>query len=110
MKKLALVALTAGAVIGIVGGASAQGFYFGFGTEPSYAPDPYYGPDPYYAPRPYYREYQPRYYYEPRYYPVEPRHTYGEPQYYRPGRYRTWNGCQGGYTVQDGLCKPYRGY
>ena len=39
MKKLALVALTAGAVIGIVGGASAQGFYFGFGTEPSYGPD-----------------------------------------------------------------------
>ena len=30
--------------------------------------------------------------------------------YYPPGRYRTWNGCQRGYTVQDGLCKPYRGY
>ena len=29
--------------------------------------------------------------------------------YYRP-RYRTWNGCQNGWTVQDGLCKPYRGY
>jgi hypothetical protein len=30
--------------------------------------------------------------------------------YYRPGRYKTWNGCQAGWTVQDGLCKPYRGY
>jgi hypothetical protein len=24
--------------------------------------------------------------------------------------FRTWNGCQPGWTVQDGLCKPYRGY
>jgi hypothetical protein len=30
--------------------------------------------------------------------------------YYRPGRFRIWNGCQPGWTVQDGLCKPYRGY
>jgi hypothetical protein len=30
--------------------------------------------------------------------------------YYRPGRFQTWNGCQTGWTVQDGLCKPYRGY
>lgn len=29
--------------------------------------------------------------------------------YYRP-HHRTWNGCQNGWTVQDGLCKPYRGY
>ena len=38
---------------------------------------------------------------------------YSEPigrGYYRPGRFRTWNGCQQGWTVQDGLCKPYRGY
>jgi hypothetical protein len=26
------------------------------------------------------------------------------------GRVATWNGCQLGWTVQDGLCKPYRGY
>ena len=25
-------------------------------------------------------------------------------------RWRTWNGCPPRYTVQDGLCKPYRGY
>jgi hypothetical protein len=37
--------------------------------------------------------------------------SYSEPGgYYRPGRYPTWNGCQQGWTVQDGLCKPYRGY
>jgi hypothetical protein len=38
---------------------------------------------------------------------------YSEPGgrgFYRPGRFRTWNGCQPGWTVQDGLCKPYRGY
>ena len=27
---------------------------------------------------------------------------------YRPRR--TWNGCPYGFTVQDGVCKPYRGY
>jgi len=52
--------------------------------------------DPSYAPpsQPYYRSYS------------EP----GGRRYYRPGRYPTWNGCQQGWTVQDGLCKPYRGY
>src|SRR5262249_8682762 len=34
----------------------------------------------------------------------------GERGYYRPGRFQTWNGCQAGWNVQDGLCKPYRGY
>jgi hypothetical protein len=98
MKKLALVALTAGAVISMAGAALAQGFYFGFGTDPYYGPAPYYGP-PSYGPRPYYRDYD-----EPRYY------RYGESGYSQPGRYRTWNGCQRGWTVQDGVCKPYRGY
>jgi hypothetical protein len=56
------------------------------------APGPRYAP----APPPYYRDYR----------------GYGAPvvRYYRPGRFRTWNGCQDGWTVQDGLCKPYRGY
>ena len=39
--------------------------------------------------------------------------AYSEPgprRYYRPGRFPSWNGCQQGWTVQDGLCKPYRGY
>lgn len=26
------------------------------------------------------------------------------------GRYSTWNGCPPNYTIQDGRCKPYRGY
>lgn len=34
-----------------------------------------------------------------------------EPQYFPPNRARyPGNGCPRGYTVQDGLCKPYRGY
>ncbi len=36
---------------------------------------------------------------------------YDGPYAYAPApRYRTWNGCPRGYTVQDGICKPYRGY
>jgi hypothetical protein len=49
----------------------------------------------------------------PRYAPAPPPYyRYSAPvvRYYRPGRFRTWNGCQDGWTVQDGLCKPYRGY
>jgi len=26
------------------------------------------------------------------------------------GYYGTYNGCRPGFTVQDGRCKPYRGY
>jgi hypothetical protein len=38
------------------------------------------------------------------------RHRYYDGPYaYSPG-YRSWNGCHYGYTVQDGRCKPYRGY
>jgi hypothetical protein len=54
------------------------------------APGPRYAPAP---PPPYYRGYSAPFV-----------------RYYRPGRFRTWNGCQDGWTVQDGLCKPYRGY
>src|SRR5262245_35885027 len=50
----------------------------------------------------------------PRYAPAPPPYYrgYSAPfvRYYRPGRFRTWNGCQDGWTGQDGLCKPYRGY
>ncbi len=40
----------------------------------------------------------------------------GGPGYYEGygrggyGGYRTWNGCPPNFTVQDGVCKPYRGY
>jgi hypothetical protein len=51
----------------------------------------------------------------PTYQPVPPPYYLGQRDprprgYYRPGRFQTWNGCQSGWTVQDGLCKPYRGY
>jgi hypothetical protein len=65
---------------------------------------------------------------EPGYPP--PRYSEPPPRYYEPpgpqlrldlgGRdearysppnpaYKTWNNCPQNYTVQDGLCKPYRG-
>lgn len=41
-----------------------------------------------------------------------PRYYAPGPRYHRPDRHRwhTWNGCPKNYTVQNGLCKPYRGY
>jgi hypothetical protein len=39
----------------------------------------------------------------PRYYDYSPGPVYG-------GGYNTWNGCPPYYTIQDGVCKPYRGY
>src|SRR5919109_1486003 len=98
MTKIAAIALTA--LIAGAGAAAAQTFYFGVGPDPYYAPRPY-CPSPYYGPSPYSGP-PPAYYGGPRY--------SREAMFYRPGRYRTWNGCQPGWTVQDGLCKPYRGY
>src|SRR5262245_62037213 len=91
MKRITSLALTAGAIISAAGPASSQGVYIDLGNNPP----------------PRYRDYDgPRYrdYDGPRY-----RERYGERGYYQPGRFRTWNGCQQGWTVQDGLCKPYRG-
>jgi hypothetical protein len=81
MKKLLFVALAAGAVLSTVGVATAQ-VYLDFG-------------------RPVYRERYYDYYDQPRYY-----RGY---EYDRPARYRR-NPCRRGFTVQDGVCKPYRGY
>jgi hypothetical protein len=91
MKKLAVILLAAASLVGTAGAASAQwygGGYYGGG---------YYGGRPYYGDQ-----------YRYRYYGDDYRYYGGG--YYPPGRYRTWNGCQRGWTVQDGLCKPYRGY
>ena len=54
------------------------------------------------------RPYDRRHHRYDRYYGGQP-YAY---QYYRSydGRYRTFNGCPPNYTVQDGVCKPYRGY
>jgi hypothetical protein len=95
MKKLALILLAAASLAGTVGVASAQyggGYYYG-------------GPD-------YRYQYRQRYYdddYRGRYYR---RGAYGSGWvspacYYYYGRRIC---CPGGFTVQDGVCKPYRGY
>jgi hypothetical protein len=44
-----------------------------------------------------------RHYYAP---PPAPYYGYGG----YGGGYNTWNGCPPYYTIQDGVCKPYRGY
>ena len=66
------------------------------------------------GPGPRYRDYDgPRYrdYDGPRYRDRQRYGERGERGYYPPsGRFKTFNGCQNGWTVQDGLCKPYRGY
>jgi len=46
-----------------------------------------------------------RHYYEP---PPAPYYGYRGPAY--GAGYNTWNGCPPSYTIQDGVCKPYRGY
>jgi hypothetical protein len=105
MKKITLFALAAGAIFGSVGAASAQGIYLDL------CPDR--------GPRPYYRDYDdgPRYrdrdrdrYRGDRYGDRRDRGDRGGGGFYRPAGYKTFNGCQNGWTVQDGLCKPYRGY
>jgi hypothetical protein len=89
MKKLVMAALWAVAVLTTAGPASAQGVYFGFGPRPYYEPEPYYAPR-YRAPEPYYGGGGGRRYYD--------------------GYQRRGSPCQYGWTVQDGVCKPYRGY
>jgi hypothetical protein len=106
VKKITLMLLSAGMVLATGSIAPAQ-VYFGIETRPRYYEPP---PPP---PRRYYRE---RYYSEPRHY--GPPRVYGERRYHRSEegyaspapRWRTWNGCPPNFTVQDGVCKPYRGY
>jgi hypothetical protein len=81
MKKLLFAALTAAAIASTTGAASAQGAYSGYRDV--------------YAPHPYYDEARHRRHH------VSRHHRY---RYYRRAR------CPRGYTVQDGVCKPYRGY
>ena len=100
MKRITLLAIAAGAIFGSVGAASAQGIYLDLGPDR--------------GPRPYYRDYDdgPRYRDRDRYRGERygDRRGRGDGGFYRPGGYKTFNGCQNGWTVQDGLCKPYRGY
>ena len=80
VNRLALLALAAAALLATAGGASAQIFYYG----------PGYGPH------------------------IEPRYErdYDGRRYRRDDRryYRSAQRCPRGFTVQDGVCKPYRGY
>ena len=80
MNKLTLLALASATLFATAGGASAQFFYSGPGYGPHIGPR-------------YERGYDDRRY----------RHGYDR-QYRRAGR------CPYNYTVQDGVCKPYRGY
>lgn len=82
MNRLALLTLAAAALLATAGGASAQMY-----SGPGYGPhmEPRYDRD-------YVRDNDGRRFRDERRY----RHTY--------------NGCPPRYTVQDGVCKPYRGY
>lgn len=88
MKKFSLAILTIASLAGMAGTAFAQTYYDDGGGY-------YVDPSPYYGPR-----YRDRYFYDDDRY---------ERRVYRD-RYRQWNGCPPHYTVQDGVCKPYRGY
>lgn len=88
MKKLALILLAVATLAGTASVASAQWYGGGY----------YSGGYPYYRDR--YRE---RY--------------YDDDRYYRRRHHRHWRGygygynpCGPGWSVQDGVCKPYRGY
>jgi hypothetical protein len=98
MKKITLLALMAGTIISINSPAGAQGIYLDLGGD---------GPRRYRDDGRRDRDYD-----RPRYRDRERYGDRGEGGFYRPNtaRFRTFNGCQNGWTVQDGLCKPYRGY
>ena len=87
MKKLAFVMLATAGLFGMTGAVSAQysGPGYGVQIEPRYERD-------YDEPR--YRRYRDR----------------DDDRGYVRRTYRTWNGCPPRYTIQDGVCKPYRGY
>lgn len=98
MRKLAVMMLAAGGLWAATAPASAQ-IYFG-SRDAAVQIAPY--------------DYGPRYEYGPRH------RVYREPRYYRDYAYegnrryyrspKSSNGCPPRYTVQDGVCKPYRGY
>jgi len=45
-----------------------------------------------------------------RHYNSGPRYYDYSPGYAGGGGWDTWNGCPPNYTIQSGVCKPYRGY
>jgi hypothetical protein len=99
MKKIMLLTIVAGGIFTMAGPASSQGIYLDLGGDGPRRYRDYDGPRN--------RDYDGRRYREREQYGDR-----GDRGYYRPNgaRFRTFNGCQNGWTVQDGLCKPYRGY
>lgn len=100
MKKLALVTLAAVALFATAGGASAQYYYSGpryeVQVEPQYRSYDY----------PRYQRWHRPYAYRPYAY-----RSYEYPRYQRwSGHYARAECARRNYTVQDGVCKPYRGY
>ena len=106
MRRIAVAALSLAALMSFADlaqardGCGAGRFYNGYRCVPMRGPGPaYYGPGPgHFGPGP-----GPGYYGPP-------------PGAYRGGRgiYLDYNGqpncTRPGFTVQDGVCKPYRGY
>jgi hypothetical protein len=88
MKKIALILVAAASLLGTAGVASAQWYGGGYYSG---------GPDPYYRDR--YRE---------RYYDYDDR--YDRRRHHRDRRGYSYNPCGEGWSLQDGRCKPYRGY
>jgi hypothetical protein len=83
--------------------------------EPGYGPPPrsdYYGPPARYYEPPVY-DGPPARYYEPPVAGPQLQLDFGqgdEARYSPPNpAFKTWNNCPPNFTVQDGLCKPYRG-
>jgi len=110
MKKLALSLLTALSLAGTAAVAAPQQHQDNrrhyAPARPHYVPArPHFVAPRYVAPRIRYAA-PPDYYAAPSYYYAEPEPDY----YYYDNPYGTFNGCPPGFTIQNGVCKPYRGY
>jgi hypothetical protein len=100
MHRILIAAAVTVSTLCAAGVADAQYYYYDRGYyPPPPPPPPYYGgryyDGPRYAPAPSYGGWRPAY--------VD---RHGQQTYY-PGRRGS---CPRGYTVQDGVCKPYRGF
>jgi hypothetical protein len=99
MHRILIAAAVTVSTLCAAGVADAQYYYYDRGYYPPPPPPPYYGgryyDGPRYAPAPSYGGWRPAY--------VD---RHGQQTYY-PGRRGS---CPRGYTVQDGVCKPYRGF
>jgi hypothetical protein len=97
MRTITTAFLAAGVAAALTAGvpvaAKAQGTSRGLRVEVRYNHHHHY--------RHHYRHHARRHYWGPRFFVPGP---------YAYAPYRTWNGCPPYYTVQDGVCKPYRGY